>query len=242
MMKTLVLYVFHIYNERVKYFIDNCIFPDENIDFMIICNNKNLIIDIPKYAKIIYRDNIGYDFGGWSDALLTNNLYNSYDYFIFANSSIIGPYLKPNSTEKWTDIYINGLKDNIKLFGSTINCFVNGIRKPHVQSYIYSVNKETLEYLIKCEIFSTKNIANTFNDAIINKEVLMSTKILENGWNIGSLLNNYKGIDFTCNVYFQHYDDIMYDRYRNILWNEYELVFIKGNRINIQFPQVINVS
>jgi DNA-directed RNA polymerase beta' subunit len=33
-MKLLVLYVFHIYNDRVKNFIENCIFEDENVDFM----------------------------------------------------------------------------------------------------------------------------------------------------------------------------------------------------------------
>ena len=41
--------------------------------------------------KGVKRNNIGYDFGGWSNALLTNDLYKNYDNFIFANSSVIGP-------------------------------------------------------------------------------------------------------------------------------------------------------
>ena len=32
---TLVLYVFHIYNERVQHFIDHCIFKDDSVDFFI---------------------------------------------------------------------------------------------------------------------------------------------------------------------------------------------------------------
>jgi hypothetical protein len=67
----------------------------------------------------------------------------------------------------------------------------------------------------------------------------MSRKIIENNWNIGSLLPYYKNVDFTFkdkrpedyNINFLN--DIMYTQYRNLLWNEYEVVFIKGNRIKI---------
>lgn len=237
MNKVLVLYVFHIYNDRVNYFINNCIFQDDNIDFIIICNNKKLNINIPSYVSIMYRNNIGYDFGGWSDALLTNDLYKKYDKFIFANSSIIGPFLKSN--DRWTDTYINGLTDNIKLFGSTINTCNEPLTKSHVQSYIFSLDIITLEYLIKCEIFSISNYARTFEQAIWNKEVLMSRKIIENGQNIGSLMSYYKDVDFTFsnkkptdyNISFLN--DVMYPQFRNVLWTEYQLVFIKGNRVNI---------
>jgi hypothetical protein len=70
------------------------------------------------------------------------------------------------------------------------------------------------------------------------KEILMSRKIIENGWNIGSLLLYYKDVDFTfTSIPVEGYaiefmDDLMYQRFRNKLWNEYQLVFIKGNRIN----------
>jgi len=241
MPKTLVLYIFHILNERVKHFIDNCIFFDENIDFIVISNNKNNEFQVPDYVKTMLRDNIGYDFGGWSDALLTNNLYEDYDNFIFVNSSVIGPFIVPYYTDKWTNIYINGLQDNIKLFGSTINNLGDPLNKSHVQSYIFSMDKNTLKYLMKCNIFSITNYAKTFNDAIWEKEILMSRKIIENGWNIGSLLPYYKGIDFTfINKKPEDYSikllfsyDVMREDDRNTLWNEYQLVFIKGNRVNI---------
>ena len=132
----------------MKYFIENAIFNDENIDFIIISNNK------------------GYDFGGWSDALLENDLYKNYNNFIFVNSSVIGPFISHKHDCKWTDIYINGLRDNVKLFGSTINTCGDPLNKSHVQSYIFSMNKNTLKYLINCEIFSMKNYAKTFNQAI----------------------------------------------------------------------------
>ena len=240
MSKVLVLYVFHLYNDRVKYFIDNCIFNDENVDFIIISNDKKNVLNLPSHVKTMYRDNIGFDFGGWSEALLTNNLYEKYDKFIFVNSSVIGPFLPSYYKDKWTDVYINGLQDDIKLFGSTINTCKNPLHASHVQSYIFSMDKNTLVYLIKCEIFSVTNYAKTFDDAIMNKEILMSKKIIENKWNIGSLLSHYKNVDFTFkkkkpddyNIVFL--DDVMYSHYRNYVWSEYQIVFIKGNRINIR--------
>ena len=231
LMKTLVLFVFHQYNKRVENFI-KCIFYDKNIDFIVISNGpKN--VEVPSYVKVLFRENIGYDFGGWSDALLNNDLYLNYDNFIFVNSSVIGPFCK----DKWTNYYIDGLKDNVKLFGSTINTCRDPLNKSHVQSYIFAMNKETCCFLINCGIFS-KIYLKTFLEAVWNKEVLMSQKIIKNGWNIGSLLPYYKDVDFTFknkqpSDYKIFLDDIMYIQYRGSLWNEQQLIFIKGNRINI---------
>lgn len=238
MFKILVSYVFHIYNKRVEYFINNSIFESENVDFLIICNDKNIDFNYPSFpnVSIMKRDNVGYDFGGWSDGILTNDLYKNYDYFIFVNSSVIGPFLKPEFVGKWTDIYINGLnKQNFKLFGSTINTIKNPYMFSHVQSYIFSTDKEALEHLIEEEIFTMRKYLTSFIDTILSKEILMSRKILNRGWNIGSLLLFYEGVNFTDSQTFNNYtityDDVMFECYRGKLWNEYDLVFIKGNRI-----------
>lgn len=239
MSKLLVLYVFHIYNDRVKNFINNCIFYNKNIDFIIISNNKNNNFEAPIYVQKLFRNNKGFDFGGWSEALLKNNLYKNYDNFIFLNSSVIGPFLPSDYKGNWTDIYVNGLQNNVKLFGSTINTIKNPLKESHVQSYIFSMDKTTLEYLINCKIFSITNYAKTKDDAILNKEVLMSRKVIEKNWNIGSLLSYYKDVDFTFknkkpSEYNRNFmNDIMYQKYKNKIWNLYEIVFVKGNRIKV---------
>lgn len=236
MSKTLVLYVFHSYNDRVQHFIDNAIFYDENVDFIMISNDKNNVFEVPNYVKKIFRDNVGFDFGGWSDALLTNNLYENYKYFIFVNSSVVGPFLPSYFKHKWVDIYINGLQNNIKLFGSTINTMYNPLYAAHVQSYIFSMDKTTLLYLIECEIFTINKFETLLWDCVLCKEILMSRKIIENNWNIGSLMKYYENVDFTFkNKQPEEYninfiDDTMHEMYRNIIWMDYELVFIKGNR------------
>jgi hypothetical protein len=99
------------------------------------------------------------------------------------------------------------------------------------------MDRITLEYLIKCEIFSMTNYAKTFNDAIWLKEVQMSRKIIENNWNIGSLMSHYKGVDFTfktktpADYNINFLQDVMYPKeYNDGIWSLYEVVFIKGNR------------
>lgn len=243
MPKTLVLFVFHVVNDRVKNFINNCIFKDPNVDFIVISNNKRNKFTVPDYVKVLLRDNIGFDFGGWSDALLTDNRYKNYENFVFINSSTFGPFIPTYFKGNWTDIYINGLQDNVKLFGSTINTEngLIGVFDPalvsHVQTYVFSMDKTTLEYLIDCEIFSMTNYAITHMDAINKKEILMSRKIIENKWNIGSLYPDYKNVDFTFaekkpSEYGINFfkGDIMFEKHRNKLWNEYELVFLKSTR------------
>ena len=251
-MRTLVIYVFHQLNDRVEQFLKT-IFKDEDIDFLVVCNSKSIHLSLPDYVKVLYRENIGYDFGGWSDGILTNDLYKQYDNFIFVNSSVIGPYLPSYYKGKWTDIYIDGLKNDglkndglkndVKLFGSTINCcfsvygpkMIDPVNESHVQSYIFSMDREALDYLIENEIFTQKRYITDFVELVIKREFRMSRLIIEKGWNIGCLMDNYQGIDFTfktINKQIEYLGDVMLPHNYNKLWTLKELVFIKGNRIH----------
>lgn len=238
--KTLVLYVFHEVNNRVLTFFDKGLFKDDNVDFVVICNNRDIKLNLPDYVKVVIRDNKGFDFGGWSEGLLSNDLYKNYDYFIFVNSSVLGPFLPSYYKGKWTDIFIDGLVDDVKLYGITINCERDPIFRTHIQSYLFSMDKKTLEFLIINGIFDMNILVNTYEDLVENKEMLMSRLIIERGWNIGCLCDYYKNVDFRFkDKQPKDYDinflsGIMDAKYRNIMWNEYQLVFIKGNRFGIE--------
>jgi lipopolysaccharide biosynthesis protein len=240
MTKTLVLFVFHELNDRIRTFICQAIFFDADTDFILISNDKSnelrLSTLLPPYVKVLYRDNIGYDFGGWSDGLLEGELYRGYENFIFVNSSVVGPFIVPYYKGRWTDIYLGELTDTLQLFGSTINTIQDPLNKSHVQSYIFAMKRETLEFLMINGIFS-RQYAQNFGEAIWNKEILMSRMIIARGGNIGSLLPQYKGVDFRFHERspesygIQFLDDVMFQGFRGSLWNEFQLVFVKGNRI-----------
>jgi hypothetical protein len=106
------------------------------------------------------------------------------------------------------------------------------------------MNKETLDFLIEKHIFTLENTGENFYETIANKEIGMSRAIIENNWNIGSLLPFYKGIDFRF-IYKKPIDypilfqgDVMYPPYyEKKYWKPEDLIFIKGNRCpNIPAP------
>jgi lipopolysaccharide biosynthesis protein len=242
--KTLVLYVFHKYNDRVEYFIKNALFEAPDVDFVFICNDLTFDIQsrLPYYVKSFRRENKGYDFGAWSDLLINHGYaYADYDTFIFANSSITGPFMGKHKDERWTDIFRDGLNDDVKLYGVTINCEqyngnIDARKNAHVQSYLFSVKKSTLLELIEDGIFSEIYI-ESFQDLIINKEVAMSRMIIKRGGNIGCTHGYYKGVDWRfINKQPSDYpivftSDIMHSHLMNIVWTPDELVFFKGNRL-----------
>ena len=226
-MKTLVVYALYKYNKNVESFIEKAIFKDDNIDFMFISNDLGYKIEnLPDYVIYKNRENVGFDFGGWSYGLLIDDFYKNYDNYICINSSAVGPYLPENYKGKWTDFFINGLKDNVKLFGSAINKDI----LPHIQTFIFSLDKETLEYLIRCEIFSLTKHYNQKWDVIMYKEISMSYLVIRNKWNIGCLIPYYKYMDFV--KLFDNMDlnnDIVFghpESYKNYS-NETDLIFYK---------------
>jgi len=242
-MKTLVLYVFHAYNARVKYFIERAIFKHDDIDFVIVCNSKELVFDCPDYVEVIKRDNIGYDFGGWTDGLLVGDRYKAYDTFVFVNSSVIGPMLPKGETRNWVDCFVSRLNARDRLVGPTINTAGNPTYRidpangSHIQSFAFAVEREALEYLIMKGIFA---YPATFLDAVFQHEVRMSRVILDRGWNIACFLRYYDGVDFRFRTKkpeeyaLQWVGDVMFPAYKGKLWTSTEIMFLKGNRFGIQ--------
>jgi len=228
-MRSVVIYVFHEMNERVEYFFKNAIFQDDDLDFVIVCNSQTLEFTVPPYANVIRRENIGYDFGAWSDAVA---IYNNYDRYMFVNSSVMGPFVPG----KWTDIFFDRLNNDIRLFGPTIN-YTQGL-PVHVQSYLFCMNRHTLSFLQYCGIFSTTEYETDFHGAIYNREVPMSTAVLQMGWNIGCLMRDYQGVDWRIKPYTAPcLEDVMFPNGRNWRWTDEEMVFIKGRRIPGVFPK-----
>ena len=83
------------------------------------------------------------------------------------------------------------------------------------------MDKTTLEFLIQCEIFSNTKYAKTLEEAVFFNEIAMSRRIIANGWNIGSLLKHYHGVDFTFTSKKQYnipfLGDVMFPQYCNTL-------------------------
>jgi len=193
----LVLYVFHAINENVLYFLKNGIFKDDRYTFLVIINSRTVNIALPDYVEVLQRDNVGHDFGGWSEAVFANS--QKYDNYVFINSSVIGPFLPTGCTQPWPELFIEKLSPEIKLVGTTINTSDYTTSDPrkgsHVQSMTFAVDRNTLAFLITNGIFS-RTIPVNKTMLVQKHEVGMSRAIIAAGYNITGMMKFYDGIDF----------------------------------------------
>lgn len=181
-----------LYRDNLLYFLNNGM-NIRDMDYYLVVNGK-CTVPIPPSIKVLYRENKGYDFGAWSDAIASFPI-SDYDYVFFINSSVRGPYIPD-----WTTPFQKRFKGDTKLVGTSINIAhpkgIKGTRPvyPHVQSMFFCLDREALLYLKSQGFFDT--YSTTFREAILEKEIGMSLMILDRGWNIDSVLSRYQGIDY----------------------------------------------
>jgi len=234
----LVLYTFHLFNDRVQYFIDNGIFKSDNVDFVMICNHPTFKPELPDYVFYMNRENVGGDFGAWKDAL---EIYKKYDYYIFVNSSAYGPFV---TDKKWTDVFIEGL-DTYKLFGVSINSMaMKSDMKSDMMSYCSNIGIE-FEYEETCpnaylQTFVFSMSKSTLKEVKDDFEPMKMSRIVLKSGNIGGTHPYYKNIDWkNVDSSFDFLKDMMTQEYYDKgLLNPQELVFLKGNRINQKCPKI----
>jgi hypothetical protein len=250
------------YKENFKYFLDNVVLKKNiinnnniDIDFYIIING-NCTVTLPNESqniKIIRRENLGFDFGAWSHCI-KKYLNKSYDYYIFLNTSVKGPY--PENIDwlnKFLDLFKSG-PGNIKLVGTSINilenpnnlCDISNKYKEkykydgpytHVQSMFFILDNEGFNILNDEKFFDDEEELNKSKDIlyiIINKEIRLSQILLKKGYNINSILSKYKDIDYTKitkNFNPSSEDPYYKNAYFGDTITKKEAIFFKTNRI-----------
>lgn len=235
--KTVVIYAFHIINENVKFFLQHGIFEDPNIDFIFICNGPHSL-KVPSYIKYINRENIGYDFGAWSHAIFTENLLEKYDFFVFINSTVRGPFIPPWSFEKnWIRIFTNLIDYQTKLVGTTL-----GIDEhlTHIQSTVLVTDKIGLEVGIQDGIFEKIPISKEKRDIVIQKEIGFSQSIMKKGYKIKPIMSAYYNSEITPTSLLRSRVHHLDGWYFGTNLHPYEIIFIKDNH-NINCNHDINL-
>ena len=196
MPKSLVVYTYFAslpsdYN--LNYYSKMAITESANVDYIIVVNGNTCNVTLPKLPnlKVIYRDNIGFDFGGHKAAL--DSLYGKqYDYYFFMNSGTLGPFL-PDTHPKdihWTELFINKITDKVKLVSLSIFPSPDNVSS---EAYFFMTDRIGLDLLItKMPLFYS---CSSKYDAI-GSENALSRCILNNGYTIDCMLNKFKGIDW----------------------------------------------
>lgn len=230
--KTLVLYVCHALTKSVQYFLTNGLFSSPLVDFVIIVNTRDLVLPIPSIPNVtvMHRDNVGYDFGAWADALYNKDRYKRYSHFVFVNSSVMGPFLVRPHLVKWPTLFTSKLSDDVRLVGTTVNfygyCDIDCL---HVQSMVFAVARDTLEYLMKEGIFKQGHYESDFIKLITDYECRMSQLIIAKGWGIACMMDIHKnknlirGSPIVHNNINRHAGAV-----KNYVKSPYEIIFVKS--------------
>lgn len=190
------------YKNNLIYFLENGIL--DHVDYYIIINgNSSVTIPEKENIKVLYRENIGFDFGAYSYGI--KQLSKPYDYYFFINTSVCGPYgdyLKKD----WTIPFINLFHKDVKVVGTSINMCSDGgyegiYKKPppysHVQSMFFCIDNEYFNYLTNQHFFNEEEMNKAdMAYTITYKELGLSLHALNNGWNINCILSKYKDLDY----------------------------------------------
>lgn len=238
-MKHLIIYCYYESphsKKNLEFFIKNGYIDNDNYHFIIVINGQVCTANIPtlKNVNVYKRPNEGFDFGAWGYGISTVK-FHEYDFFIFLNSTSIGPFIPryiPNNI-KWPELFVSNINDEYKLCGPTINYLTtNKISDiPHIQSFAFGTDLIGVELLLKNGIFSpNKNISRI--DVIKNHEIGMSEVITNNFFKLYSFqLSETKNSQNNK----KPHDDIHYvGKYYGDTINPIEVMFLKSNRINNQ--------
>jgi len=248
--KYVCLYAYYEKNEKYKnnlnFFLKNGILDE--ILYYIIINGNKCTISIPnkKNIIVIYRNNIGYDFGAWSECI-EKYIKDTYEYYIFINTSVIGPIIDKNKNWLHEFLKLFNTKD-VKLVGTSINMLNNNtilkyyysnfknsnVILSHVQSMFFILDYEGFKHLVNHNLFNYKKIASySFYEVILNCEVKMSQIILNNNWNINCILSKYKNLDYritNTNINPSGQDPYHKNSYFGKTIQPEEVIFFKTNR------------
>jgi lipopolysaccharide biosynthesis protein len=248
----LVVYAYYekdnIYKNNLEFFLKRGLCSECDYIFVI---NGECSVHIPNRLniKVLKRENQGYDFGAYNEALQLLTNIDDYQYFIFLNTSVRGPFIPTYVKMQWYEPFINLLKDDIKLVGTTMNIlnsstsehsqiFYNhtGFPRPHthIQSQMFVVDKECLKYLVYMRLFSSNNYTN-MTEFIALKEIMMSQLVLKKGWNISCIIPEYQEIDYRLLEYDINPTSFNNDPcFQNSCFGRtihpYDVIFIKTNR------------
>ena len=216
--------------------------------FIVISGSHSLELPILNGVQYIHTENKNHDFGGYSFALTTAIETDSYDYFIFVNSTVRGPYLPQYVHSNWISLFTEKLSSDVGLVGTTINILNqksihsiefgqrHGGEGPfsHVQTMVFALSKESLAHA-QDKLFKPINETLGKFQLIADYEIFLSQCLIRAGWNIKCLLPEYNTIDYRqphsdVNPTSLSGDPCYEGAYFGRTLHPYDVVFIKTNR------------
>lgn len=247
------------YRENLVFFLSTAYRKD--LDFIVVLAGS-CSVQLPERPNISYfaTENRNNDFGGYAAAIASyRDRIDDYDFFVFVNSSVRGPFFAQDAGASWVSAFVDRFSDDVHLVGSSIAILAvesdvsqharknYDFRYPysHVQTTAYALTPTALKHLVGIGFYDVSDPLDKI-DVICRYELGLSQELLRAGWNIRACLGKYNTLDYRQ----EHTDpnpssvlgDPLYKRaYFGQTADPYELVFVKTNRRflrSVQLPWI----
>lgn len=239
--KILVIYAYYeknpVYIETFQFFLDFGVKESNEIQYIFVVQGFKSSVKIPNYhnVKVIRRKNDCYDFGAYGYIFKKfggKKFISLFETIIFLNPSAVGPILPKYWPENihWTEIFRSRLKEDIHAVSTSIVCLPKddlGGQGPRLEGMALAATRIAVLLAYENSVFSCKLDKS---DAILSGEYNFSKVLLDNGYNIDSLLMKYGKIDWRKKEYWScnnRMHPTRYKFYENISVNPLEVVFHK---------------
>ena len=252
-----VLVIYHYYEKDQSYIDNFCHFLrfgyDSDLSYLIIVAGEHTI-NFPTLDNIqyLFTENKNFDYGGYCEAVSTLSIWPKYDFYLFVNSSVRGPFTPAYCNQKWTDLFIDQLSADIGIVGTAISITPSqhSIAKMyhekygklernhqflgHVQTTCYVLSRQILEQLIKAGFYEVNEALNK-DETVRDYEIRLSQLILDMGLNLRCILPEYNQVDYRValtdlNPSSREGDSGFEHSYFGRSAHPYESIFIKTSR------------
>jgi hypothetical protein len=250
-----VLIVYHFY-EKDQSYIDNFshfirFAYRSDLDYLIVVAGHHTI-ELPQASNIIYlfSANRNFDFGGYALTINTFQIDKAYEYYVFVNSSVRGPFLPTYCSKNWVDNLIYHFDRDVGIVGTAISItpLHHAIAKlyyekygysdrkilSHVQSTCYVLPQAVLSILIASGFYEASHDLSK-NETVRDYEIRLSQIILDHDLNLKCLLPEYNNYDYRSlshdiNSFSREGDSGFDGTYFGRTVHPYETMFIKTSR------------
>jgi rhamnosyltransferase len=169
----LLEHIKHVYT-RIVFVSNSPVSGDSQIKLEKFCDD------------IIIRENRGFDFGAWKDAILKEGWekLSQYDNVTLMNDSCFGPIFDP------LDIYVKMERENIGFWGLTLHEKTNygmpGTNDPipheHIQSYFMCFNNSVISSFVFRDFWTGVEYLTDINKVISRYETKLTSLLSNNGF------------------------------------------------------------
>lgn len=226
---------------------------DSTLNYLVIIAGE-CSLDLPSLDNIQYffTENKNFDYGGYCTAIKNLGLWQQYDFYLFINSSVRGPFLPTYCKHDWAKLFIEQFTDGVGIVGSAISITPSehSISKmyhekygslerndhliAHVQTTCYALSRKVLGQLIQLGFYDEDKKLNK-DEAVRDYEMRLSQLILDMDLNLRCILPEYNQIDYRkvhedVNPDSREGDSGFSRSYFGRSAHPYESIFIKTSR------------